>query len=204
MAGTSDLANSKPLAYQIENGMRRKARRASGCEPGISGNARQKSSCTGARPMRPLNQWLSRLSMSPRLPLRLAYERSGLTLSETMSARFHTKPIPNGMHRGHRPRAGILKLAKESVRENLIPFPPRQSPLFEAWFRAEQSCTSSRGNEHRAGKVVDAVASPPHIRMDCYFSGGNVASGRTLPMAQWIQVVHTYRNGIRGFMSMEP
>ena len=51
------------------------------------------------------------------------------------------------------------------------------------------------GNEQAQGKVVMQFASPPHIRMDCYFSGANVASRTTLPMSQWIHVVHTYENG---------
>ncbi len=37
--------------------------------------------------------------------------------------------------------------------------------------------------------------SPPHINMDCYFSGGNVASRSKLPIGEWIHVAHTYKNG---------
>ena len=37
--------------------------------------------------------------------------------------------------------------------------------------------------------------SPPHINMDCYFSGGNVASGSRLPLGEWTHVVHTYQQG---------
>jgi hypothetical protein len=36
-------------------------------------------------------------------------------------------------------------------------------------------------------------ASPPHIRMDCYFSRGGVASEGRIPTGEWTQVVHTYR-----------
>ncbi|MCF7732545.1 MAG: hypothetical protein K9N23_12710 [Akkermansiaceae bacterium] len=37
--------------------------------------------------------------------------------------------------------------------------------------------------------------SPPHIRMDCYNSSGNVASKTPLAMSQWIHVVHTFKEG---------
>src|SRR6185436_15020433 len=67
----------------------------------------------------------------------------------------------------------------------------------EAWFRAEKPNATllAWGNEQAQGKVVMQFSSPPHIRMDCYFSGGDVRSGTTLPMSQWTHVVHTYRNG---------
>ena len=54
----------------------------------------------------------------------------------------------------------------------------------EAWFRAEQSNTTvvGWGNEQAQGKVVMEVRSPPHVTMDCYFSGENVASDGRLPM----------------------
>jgi len=67
----------------------------------------------------------------------------------------------------------------------------------EAWFRAEMSNATilAWGNEQGQGKVVMQFASPPHINMDCYFSGGNVASGGAIPMSQWTHVVHTYKNG---------
>jgi Concanavalin A-like lectin/glucanases superfamily/Domain of unknown function (DUF2341)/Carbohydrate esterase, sialic acid-specific acetylesterase len=51
------------------------------------------------------------------------------------------------------------------------------------------------GNEEAQGKVVMQFRSPPHIRMDCYFSGGNVASDSRVPLSAWTHVVHTYREG---------
>lgn len=66
----------------------------------------------------------------------------------------------------------------------------------EAWFRAEKPNATilAWGNEQAQGKVVMQFVSPPHIRMDCYFSNGNVAGDSTLPMFQWIHVVHTFKN----------
>ncbi len=67
----------------------------------------------------------------------------------------------------------------------------------EAWFRADKPNGSviAWGNEHGQGKVVMQFVSPPHIRMDCYFSGADIKSESRLPMSQWIHVVHTYEKG---------
>ncbi|MGV2339566.1 MAG UNVERIFIED_CONTAM: zinc-dependent peptidase [Planctomycetaceae bacterium] len=67
----------------------------------------------------------------------------------------------------------------------------------ELWFRTEDmnSTLIGWGNEAGQGKVVMQFRSPPHIRMDCYFSDGNVSSDSRLPRGQWTHVVHTYRQG---------
>jgi Domain of unknown function (DUF2341)/Concanavalin A-like lectin/glucanases superfamily/Carbohydrate esterase, sialic acid-specific acetylesterase len=67
----------------------------------------------------------------------------------------------------------------------------------EARFRPEKPNATlvGWGNEQAQGKVVLQFRSPPHINMDCYFSDGNVQSASTLPMSQWMQVVHTYEKG---------
>ncbi len=67
----------------------------------------------------------------------------------------------------------------------------------EAWFRAERANATvlAWGNEEAQGKVVMQFVSPPHVNMDCYFSGGNVAGRSRLSLAQWVHVAHTYRNG---------
>ncbi len=67
----------------------------------------------------------------------------------------------------------------------------------EAWFRAEKPNASilAWGNEQAQGKVVMQFRSPPHIAMDCYFSDANVQSKSTLPMSEWLHVVHTYQKG---------
>jgi hypothetical protein len=67
----------------------------------------------------------------------------------------------------------------------------------EAWFRAEKPNATilGWGNEQAQGKVVMQFVSPPHINMDCYFSGANVASAGVLPMGQWVHVVHAFKQG---------
>jgi hypothetical protein len=67
----------------------------------------------------------------------------------------------------------------------------------EVWFRPEKpnSTLIGWGNEQGQGKVVMQYRSPPHIRMDCYFSGGNVSGTSPIPASDWTHVVHTYREG---------
>lgn len=82
--------------------------------------------------------------------------------------------------------------------DKITTYPTGASPhSSEAWFRAEISNGNllGWGNEERQGKVIVSLASPPHIRVDAYFSGANVTGGSTLPMAEWTHVVHTYTAG---------
>ena len=82
--------------------------------------------------------------------------------------------------------------------EHIATYPSGSSPhSSEAWFRAEKPNATilGWGNEQAQGKVIMQFVSPPHINMDCYFSGANVAGGSALPMSQWIHVVHTFKNG---------
>ncbi len=67
----------------------------------------------------------------------------------------------------------------------------------EAWLRAEKSNgrTLAWGNEHGQGKVVMHFQSPPHVKMECYFSGADVASVGRLPMNEWVHIFHTYEKG---------
>jgi hypothetical protein len=66
-----------------------------------------------------------------------------------------------------------------------------------AWVRAEQpnSTIIGWGNEKAQGKVVMHYKSPPHVRVDCYFSDGNVEGKSPIPLGTWNHVVHTYRKG---------
>ncbi|MHB9006808.1 MAG: DUF2341 domain-containing protein [Limisphaerales bacterium] len=67
----------------------------------------------------------------------------------------------------------------------------------EVWFRPEQPNGSvlAWGNEQARGKVVMQFRAPPHVNMDCYFSGANVRSLGALSVGQWVHVVHTYQQG---------
>lgn len=67
----------------------------------------------------------------------------------------------------------------------------------EVWVRATRpnGRVIAWGNEQRQGKVTMYFASPPHVRMDCYFSDANVKGVSRLPMNQWVHLVHTYSKG---------
>ena len=67
----------------------------------------------------------------------------------------------------------------------------------EAWFRAEKpnGRVLAWGNEHGQGKVVMHYMSPPHVKMECYFSGADVRGKQSIPLTEWVQVVHTYEKG---------
>ncbi|MBM3967108.1 MAG: DUF2341 domain-containing protein, partial [Planctomycetes bacterium] len=64
----------------------------------------------------------------------------------------------------------------------------------EAWVRIDRPNTTivAWGNEKAQGKVVMQYRSPSRINMDCYFSGGNIATSREVPMHSWLHVVYTY------------
>ncbi|MCY3018859.1 MAG: DUF2341 domain-containing protein [Planctomycetota bacterium] len=82
--------------------------------------------------------------------------------------------------------------------EGITSLPTGASPhSSEVWFRAERPNATilAWGNEQAQGKIVLQYVSPPHIRTDCYFSGGNVDGTSTVPMSQWTHVVHTYKQG---------
>lgn len=82
--------------------------------------------------------------------------------------------------------------------ENIENFPVGSSPhSTEVWLRAEQSNGNALawGNEHGQGKVVMHFMSPPHVKMECYFSGADVASQGRLPINEWVHIFHTYENG---------
>lgn len=72
-----------------------------------------------------------------------------------------------------------------------------ESHTTEVWFRAAKPNANvvAWGNEHGQGKVVMQYRSPPHINMDCYFSGANVTGKRDVPLGEWVHVVHTYEKG---------
>ena len=82
--------------------------------------------------------------------------------------------------------------------EKITAYPSGASPhSSEAWFRAEKpnATVLAWGNEQAQGKVMMQFFSPPHVKMECYFSGADVRGGSTLPMSQWIQVIHTFKSG---------
>jgi len=103
------------------------------------------------------------------------------------------------------PFKGIIGLARrfdlgKGIRcgENITSYPSgAESHTSEAWIRAAKANgrVLAWGIEKGQGKVVMQVASPPHVQMECYFSGANVSGVSRLPMSEWAHVVHTYKKG---------
>lgn len=77
-------------------------------------------------------------------------------------------------------------------------YPSESDPhTTEAWFRPRQTnnIVIGWGKEYRQGKTVMSYRSPPHVRIDAYFSDGNVTGTTPIPIDQWVHVVHTYQQG---------
>jgi hypothetical protein len=76
--------------------------------------------------------------------------------------------------------------------------PGRSGPFStQAWVRPQTVNTTvlGWGVEQAQGKIVMQLPSPLHVSMDCYFGGANVKSTNTLPVGDWIHIVHTYQSG---------
>ncbi|MCX6874629.1 MAG: DUF2341 domain-containing protein [Verrucomicrobia bacterium] len=106
---------------------------------------------------------------------------------------------------GTTPAAGMIGKSRHfpggkgiAFGENITTYPTGSSPhTTEAWFRGEQSNATvlAWGNEAGQGKVMLQFFNPPHMKIECYFSGADVAGASTLATSQWIHVVHTYQHG---------
>ena len=82
-----------------------------------------------------------------------------------------------------------------SMGEKIEGLPTGSEPhTTEAWVMIDRPNTTivAWGNEKAQGKVVMQYRSPSRINMDCYFSGGNIATSRDVPMHTWQHVVYTY------------
>ena len=106
---------------------------------------------------------------------------------------------------GTTPAGGIIGNARHLAAkqgifcgDKITNYPTGASPhSTEAWFRPEQANgrVLAWGNEHGQGKVVMHFQSPPHVKMECYFSGADVSSTGRMAMNEWIHVIHTYQEG---------
>jgi len=82
--------------------------------------------------------------------------------------------------------------------EKIATYPTGSSPhTTEAWFRAQQTNAPimAWGNDAPQGKLILQIASPPHIKVECWFSGADVQGQGKLPLSDWVHVVHTFQNG---------
>ncbi len=191
--------NGEPLAYQIEewdaaNGTAIIWVRV----PAIQGNARQEiklhwgkadaaSESNGKAVFNESNGYLCVMHLSdPENPVKdevgsISPTNSGAIAADGMIGRAMRFNVQKGVNCG----------------EAITTLPSGASDhTSEAWIKAEgiNAIALAWGNEYWVGKVTMRVASPPHIGMECYFSGADVRSGK-IPLSQWIHVVHAYKKG---------
>ncbi|QOV92467.1 DUF2341 domain-containing protein [Humisphaera borealis] len=186
-----------PLAYQIDE-WDAKAGAASIWVrlPILKGNERQeirvhwgrsdaKSESDGRAVFNDNNGFLSVLHMDEALA-----DDAGSVQPKNGGTTATTGPI--GAARTFAERQGI------ACGEKIANFPAGAAPhTSEAWIRARRSNGTiiAWGNEQAQGKVVMQFRSPPHIQMDCYFSGGNVSGASRVPTDEWVYVTHSYQQG---------
>jgi hypothetical protein len=190
-------AAGAPLAYQIEQWDAAEGTASIWVRiPGIKGNARQeikmywgkadaKSESNGSAVFNASNGYLSVWHMDD--PVQ--DEVGTLESKDT----------------GTTPSAGIIGQSRRfsvgkgiTCGENITSYPTGSSPhTSEAWFKAEQpnATVLAWGNEAGQGKVMMQFFNPPHVKMECYFSGADVRGDSTLATSQWIHVAHAFKNG---------
>lgn len=200
-AGGQDLrfssSDGAPLAYQIEEWDAARGTASIWVRiPAITGQARQEvklhwgkadaaSESSGAAVFNASNGYLSVWHMGD-----TATDEVGSLASKDVNTTATAGRIGKARHLAG--QQGVFG------GEKIPNYPVGSSPhSTEAWFRAERANGNviGWGNEHGQGKVVMIFRSPPHLSMDCYFSGANVATTNRLPMNEWVQVLHTYQPG---------
>jgi len=190
-------STGKPLAYQIEQwDAANKAASVWVRIPVIQGNARQEikmhwgkadavSESSGSAVFNAANGYLSVWHMND--PVK---DEVGTIHSTDLGTAASAGVIGSGRRLAQ--GQGI------ACGEKITAYPSGASPsTTEAWFRAQMPNTDivAWGNEGGGSgtKVRMRLASPPHIAVDSDFA--DVKGQSTLPMSQWIHVVHTYRRG---------
>ena len=190
-------SSGEPLAYQIEDWDAARGIASIWVRiPVIKGNERQeiklywgkddaKSESNGAAVFNESNGYLSVWHMGDTVK-----DEVGSLESKDVNTTLTTGVIGKARHLAG--RQGIFG------GEKITNYPTGSNPhSTEAWFRAEKvnGTVIGWGNEHAQGKVVMNFRSPPHVRMDCFFSGADVATTNRVPLNEWVHVMHTYQKG---------
>ncbi|MCX6872749.1 MAG: DUF2341 domain-containing protein [Verrucomicrobia bacterium] len=190
-------AAGKPLAYQIDQWDAAAGTAAIWVRiPTIKGNARQelkmfwgkadaKGESSGKAVFNESNGYLSVWHMGEPVT-----DDVGTTVAKDTGTAAAAGMI--GMSRHFEQGKGI------NCGANIAAYPTGSSPhSTEAWFRAQQTNAPimAWGNDAPQGKLILQIASPPHIKVECWFSGADVQGQGKLPLSHWIHVVHTYQNG---------
>jgi hypothetical protein len=190
-------ADGKELAYQIERWDRTEGIASIWVRiPKVTGNSRQEiqllwgnplasSASSGPSVFNATNHYLSVLHLDEAL-----VDEVGSTVSKDNKSSSCLGRIGWARH---------LELGQGiSCGEQIEGFPTGAQPhSTEAWIRPEKpnGRVLGWGNEHAQGKVIMHFRSPPHVEMECYFSGANVSSLGRIPLNDWTHILHTYEKG---------
>ncbi|MFN6270795.1 MAG: DUF2341 domain-containing protein [Akkermansiaceae bacterium] len=187
-------ADNAPLAYQIEQWDTTNGTATIWVKiPAITGNARQEikmhwgnaaanSESSGTAVFNTSNNFAAVMHMNETI-----HDEVGAITPVDTGTTLNDGVI--GKSRTFSPRKGI------NCGSEIKNFPSGASPhSSEAWFKAKMTNTTilAWGVPAGQGKVVMNLASPPHISMDCWFGGANIKGDTTIPMSEWVHVVHAY------------
>jgi len=187
-------ADNAPLAYQIEQWDATNGTATIWVKiPAITGNARQEikmhwgnaaanSESSGTAVFNTSNNFAAVMHMNETI-----HDEVGAITPVDTGTTLNDGVI--GKSRTFSPRKGI------NCGSEIKNFPSGASPhSSEAWFKAKMTNTTilAWGVPAGQGKVVMNLASPPHISMDCWFGGANIKGDTTIPMSEWVHVVHAY------------
>ena len=110
-----------------------------------------------------------------------------------------------GKDTGTTPAAGVIGKGRHFATDkgincggNITTFPTGSSPhSTELWFKAEKSGDRivCWGNGDPKAVVQMILSKPPRMAMDCYGSGAGMHAQSTIPLYEWVHVIHTYSKG---------
>jgi hypothetical protein len=190
-------AAGKPLAYQIEAWDAALATANIWVRiPAIKGNAQQKidmfwgkadarSESSGKAVFNDSNGYLSVWHLDDP-----AKDETGALEGKNQGSTPAAGVIGQGRH--FEPGKGIL------CGENITTYPTGSNPhSTEVWFKAKTSGDRivCWGNGEPKAVVQMILSKPPRMSMDCYGSGAGLQAGSTIPMNEWVHIIHTCKQG---------
>ncbi|MEI6603967.1 MAG: DUF2341 domain-containing protein [Verrucomicrobiota bacterium] len=190
-------AAGKPLAYQIDTWDAAASTANIWVRiPSIKGNAHQKidmfwgktdakSESSGKAVFNETNGYLSVWHLDD--PVN---DATGILAGKDQGTTPVAGVFGNGRH--FEPGKGIV------CGDNITTYPTGSSPhSTEVWFKAKTSGDRivCWGNGEPKAVVQFILSKPPFMSMDCYGSSASVQGKRSIPIDEWVHVIHTYKNG---------
>ena len=190
-------AGGKPLAYQIETWDATGATAVIWVRiPTIKGNAHQKidmfwgktdakSESNGKAVFNDSNGYLAVFHLEDP-----AKDETGTLQGKDQGSTPAGGVIGQGRH--FEPGKGI------HCGDDITTFPTGSNPhSTELWFKAEKSGDRivCWGNGDPKAVVQMILGKPPHMSMDCYGSGAAISAPSTIPLNEWVHVIHTCKKG---------